>query len=244
MPPSIDPSKIVVFTGSGISAESGIATFRGTDGTWSRIDPLKVASTEAWETDPQAVLDFHNTRLQTIEAAQPNAAHLALTQLEKRFEVVIITQNIDNLHERAGSSQIVHLHGTALEVCATSPSETQEAIYRGYEPIRLGDTDDQARQLRPRVVWFGEAILHYEDAKKHIETAGRILTVGTSLTVFPAAALLRFARNRAEKILIAHDVEALPFGFQFFKGNATEWVPRIVKQWIDTGPARIREIAP
>lgn len=146
---------------------------------------------------------------------------------------MVITQNIDNLH----------LHGTALEACATTPSETAEATYRGYQPIRLGNTDDQGRQWRPRVVWFGEAILHYDDAKKHIETAGRLLTVGTSLSVFPAATLLKFSRHRAEKILIAHDVDALPYGFQFLRGNATEWVPQIVTQWIDAGPAKIQEIA-
>jgi NAD-dependent deacetylase len=237
MSPPIDPSKIVVFSGAGISAESGIATFRDKDGLWQGLNPEEVASATAWAHDPKTVLAFFKDRVAAVAAAAPNAAHLAVKELEDQFEVVVITQNIDDLHERAGSSTIIHLHGSILEARADGDARVYQ---RGLVPIAYGDVDDMGRQLRPNVVLFGETMMDNELARRHLATAGRVLVVGTSLQVYPAAGLLKKARFHAEKVIIAHELEARPFGFTFRKGNATELVPSLVSQWRKAGDHQAR----
>lgn len=225
----LNPNKIVVFTGAGISAESGIPTFRGKDGLWRGIDPMLVASVDALERDPALVMEFYSERFEGVRKAEPNDAHRAVKELQEDFEVVVITQNVDDLHERAGSSNVVHLHGSMTEVRAMG---TIEPIYqRGLEPLRIGDVDDQGRQLRPNIVLFGEAMMHGDLACEHLSTAGRVLVVGTSLAVYPAAGLLVEAHHDAEKVLVAHEVESLPRGFRFMRGNATELLPQIASEW-------------
>ena len=230
MSQEINFSKIVVFTGAGISAESGIQTYRDSDGLWQKTDGRKVASTESWRSDPKALLDFFNARMTAVKAAEPNQAHHAVQALEKHFEVVVITQNIDDLHERAGSSNVIHLHGSMLEAY---PDGHPEAVQkRGLKPIQFGETNEDGRQIRPNVVLFGEGIHHYEEAKKHLQTAGKVLVVGTSLMVEPAASLLKKSRYEAERILISKAVDRKPYGFEILRGLATELVPTIVNNWI------------
>ena len=233
MPPSINAHKIVIFTGAGISAESGIKTFRGDDGLWLDKDPMETASVKAWKSDPNKVIEFHNQRLVEIEKAQPNIAHTSLADLEKHFEVVIITQNVDNLHERAGSSNVIHLHGSETEVYPDGSPELVE--HRGYRPISL-DEQQNGKLLRPNVVLFGEEIHHYREAVEHMKTAARILVVGTSLAVEPAASILKKSRFHAERVIISLKIEQKPYGFKFINGKAGEWVPHLTNKWIAAGP--------
>ena len=225
----LNPDKIVVFTGAGISAESGIPTFRGKDGLWRGIDPMLAASIDALERDPELVMEFYSERFAGVRNAEPNAAHLAVTELENDFEVIVITQNVDDLHERAGSSNVIHLHGCMTEVRAMGT--TEPVHHRGLEPLKIGDVDKHGRQLRPNIVLFGEAMMHGELASEHLSTAGRVLVIGTSLAVYPAAGLLNDAHRDAEKVLIAHEVETLPRGFRFMRGDATDLVPQITAEW-------------
>lgn len=235
MPP-IDVHKIVVFSGAGISAESGIKTFRDKDGLWNNLDPMKFASVEAWRDTPQNVIEFHNQRLEQIKNAQPNPAHIAIAELDKHFNVIVITQNVDDLHERGGSSNVFHVHGSVTEVYPDGKPE--HILHRGYEPIRFGD-QVLGRQLRPNIVLFGENIYHHEVALEHIETAGRILVVGTSLSVFPAAGMIKAARFQAEKIIVNLEVDNKPFGFQILRDKAGARVPQIANRWISEGPRKL-----
>ena len=236
MPHLINPNKIVIFTGAGISAESGIKTFRDDDGLWVNKNPMDIASREAWETTPHKVVEFHNQRLAEIERAQPNIAHTSLVELEKYFEVIVITQNVDDLHERAGSSNVIHLHGSETEVYPDGSPELVE--YRGYKPITLNESIN-GKRIRPKVVLFGEHIHHQGKAMEHMKTAGRVLVVGTSLAVEPAASLLKKTRFRANRTIISLKIEKKPYGFKFIKGKAGEWVPHFTKKWIKEGPTHI-----
>lgn len=226
----INFSKVVVFTGAGISAESGIQTYRDSGGLWEKADGRKIASVESWKSDPEALLTFFNKRVASVKEASPNAAHLAVRALEEHFEVVVITQNIDDLHERAGSSQVLHLHGSMLEAYSDGAPDT--VFPRGLAPIEFGEEDELGRQIRPNVVLFGEDIHHYKMARDHVRTAGKVLVVGTSLTVEPAASILKKARGRADKILISREISRKPYGFQILRGLATELVPTVVGGWI------------
>lgn len=178
---------LVVLTGAGISAESGLKTFRDAGGLWEgyRID--EVATPEAWQRNPQLVLDFYNMRRREVRKAQPNAAHLKLAELEQYFDVRIITQNIDDLHERAGSSKVLHLHGEILKMRS---SLHPELIYPIDGDINLGDSAEDGAQLRPHVVWFGEPVPAMADALTWMEDADIFAVIGTSLQVYPAAGLL------------------------------------------------------
>jgi NAD-dependent deacetylase len=226
----IDPHKIVIFSGAGISAESGLPTFRDANGLWNNYRISEVATPTAWESDPELVLQFYNERRSQIVAAIPNAAHLALAQLECRYNVVVITQNIDDLHERAGSSHIIHVHG---EITKARSSSVPNLIYDiGGKPIQLGDTCEVGSQLRPHIVWFDEDILNFELAKQEIKTAGKVLVVGTSLTVYPAASLLKKARFHSEKILVSLEIDRQPFGYSCWRESATYAVPKIVTRWL------------
>ena len=168
--------KVVVLTGAGISAESGIKTFRDADGLWEGHDVMAVASPEGWRKDKELVLDFYNQRRQQLKTVDPNAGHLSLVDLEENFEVVIITQNVDNLHERAGSSRIIHLHGELTKVRSTNNSTL---IYDWDGDLVLGDKAEDGAQLRPHIVWFGEDVPALQQAVHEISDAHFVIIVGT-----------------------------------------------------------------
>ena len=184
--------KIVVLTGAGISAESGISTFRDTGGLWEGHDIMEVASPEGWAKNPQLVLDFYNKRRAQLQSVAPNPAHLALVELEVKYDVTVITQNVDDLHERAGSTDVIHLHGELLKARSTADANL---VYAWKKEIRLGDLCDMGSQLRPHIVWFGEVVPMLEWAAEATSQADRILIVGTSMQVYPAAGLVGFARE-------------------------------------------------
>lgn len=182
--------KLVVLTGAGISAESGIKTFRDSDGLWEGHDVMEVATPEGWRKNPTLVLDFYNQRRKQLLEVQPNLAHQVLVDLEQDFEVHIVTQNVDDLHERAGSQNVLHLHGELLKVRSTR-NESYVLDWSG--DLQLGDFDTNGNQLRPHIVWFGEAVPALEAAIDLVEQADYIAIIGTSLQVYPAAGLTDFA---------------------------------------------------
>lgn len=231
-PPSIDPNCIAVFTGAGISAESGLKTFRGSDGLWENFRIEEVATPEGWARDPAKVLAFYNARRRGVAAAQPNAAHQAIARLEERFRVIVITQNIDDLHERAGSTEVIHLHGTIVQ--ARSSIDHHYRTDYPLDGLSLDDRCPLGGALRPNVVWFGEAVENLEIAAKHLAMAGRVLVIGTSLTVFPAAGLVSAASFGAEKTIVAQELDHCPRGYRFLRGKAGEIVPTLVRQWLST----------
>ena len=192
--------KIVVISGAGISAESGLSTFRGSGGLWEGYDIQEVASPQGWETDPETVLQFYNLRRRQAAEAKPNKAHKALADLEKQFEVVIITQNVDDLHERAGSNDVMHLHGELRK--ARSEKDESLVIDIGSDPINLGDLAEDGAQLRPHVVWFGEMVPMIETAAMEVAKADILIVVGTSLVVYPAAGLIDYAKTGIPKYII------------------------------------------
>ena len=190
--------KIVVLTGAGVSAESGISTFRDNGGLWDKYDVNDVASIDGWYRNRKLVLDFYNLRRAELEKARPNAAHLAIAALESRYEVTVVTQNVDNLHERAGSTKIIHLHGELTKVrpetgVYDSSFSEAEIIDVGYSAVHLGDTAPNGSQLRPHIVFFGESVPKIDAAISVVERADILLIVGTSLQVYPAAGLYRYA---------------------------------------------------
>lgn len=234
MKPPIQANKIVVLSGSGISAESGLPTFRDAYGLWKQFTWQEVASPEGWAMRPEAVLAFYNERRQKAWDATPNAAHVAIATLESAFDVVVITQNVDGLHESAGSSNVLHLHGQLAYARGTSATPKRYRI--DAAPITIGQLCEDGTQLRPDIVWFGEEIEHFDEARMHMVTAAKILVVGTSLSVFPAASLATHASGRAEKIVVSLEVDKLPFGFTFLRGKATELVPGLAARWICQAP--------
>jgi NAD-dependent deacetylase len=191
--------KLVVFTGAGISQESGIKTFRDSDGLWEEYDIEEVASIQAWHKNPSLVLDFYNQRRRKALAAEPNAAHHTIFELEKHFNVQVITQNIDNLHERAGSSNVLHLHGM---IDMAKSERTGEQMQLNGQDISMGDLCPQGHQLRPDIVWFGEEVPNMPLAANIIRDADALLIVGTSLNVYPAAGLVHVAPENALKYLV------------------------------------------
>jgi NAD-dependent deacetylase len=201
--PTINPRKIVAFTGAGISAPSGISTFRSAGGLWEQHRIEDVATPEGWAKNPELVLQFYNDRRKALSAAAPNESHRCLAALEERFEVVVVTQNVDDLHERAGSTQVAHLHGELRK--ARSTLDDSMIVDVGYSAIHIGQMCPKGGQLRPHIVWFGEAVMLFDVALQHIMDADKFVVVGSSLTVFPAAALVQFARVDAEKIIIDLD---------------------------------------
>lgn len=182
--------KIVVLTGAGISAESGLKTFRDSDGLWENHRVEEVATPEAWRTNPALVLEFYNQRRAQLLRVQPNEGHSELARLEQDFDVTIVTQNVDDLHERAGSSQVLHLHG---ELRKARSSQYEHLVYSWDQAIVLGDKCERGTQLRPHIVWFGEAVPMLERAAEIAASADIFLIIGTSLQVYPAAGLMRFA---------------------------------------------------
>lgn len=219
--------KVVVLTGAGISAESGLKTFRDSDGLWENYRIEDVATPSAWMKDRKLVLDFYNERRRQVKLAQPNAAHLALAKLEEKFEVTIITQNIDDLHERAGSSRIIHLHGEIFKSRSTvDPSLIYEI--KGTE-LNEGELCMHGSQLRPHIVWFGEAVPAMEIAADVVSTADMFIVIGTSLAVYPAAGLTEYASEDADKFII--DPAAIGLrGFTVIRQKAGEGVPQLVSK--------------
>ncbi|NGM64358.1 SIR2 family NAD-dependent protein deacylase [Sphingobacterium sp. SGR-19] len=181
--------KIVVLTGAGISAESGISTFRDANGLWENHDVMDVATPEGWRRNPRLVLEFYNQRRRQLKTVEPNEAHRYLKRLEEEYDVTIITQNVDNLHERAGSSHVIHLHGELNKVRSV---KNEQLVYDWNEDLVLGDTGVDGAQLRPHIVWFGEMVPMLEKAAAETLTADMMLIIGTSLQVYPAASLVDY----------------------------------------------------
>lgn len=199
--------KIVVLTGAGVSAESGISTFRDSNGLWENYDPQEVASIQGWYRNRQLLLDFYNMMRANLAEVRPNSAHLDIAALEQRYDVQVITQNIDNLHERAGSTRILHLHGELTkvrpEVGVYDETYSEKEVFDiGYGAIHLGDKAPNGSQLRPHIVWFGEAVPKIERAIDIVATADILLIVGSSLSVYPAAGLYRYVSGGAQIYLI------------------------------------------
>ena len=195
--------KLVVLTGAGISAESGLKTFRDSDGLWEGYDVTEVATPRAWKKNPQLVLDFYNMRRKDVAAAKPNAAHTGLAELEKYFDVHIITQNIDDLHERAGSTKVLHLHGQIFQM----RSEKNYSLVKEISgDILLGDCAEDGCQYRPHIVWFEEAVPAIEEAVDIVNIADIFVVVGTSLVVYPAAGLIHYAASFIPKFIIDKQV--------------------------------------
>lgn len=199
--------KLVILTGAGISAESGLKTFRDSDGLWEGYNIEDVATPRAWRKDPQLVLDFYNFRRKNVLDAKPNAAHYGLAELEKDFDVTIITQNIDDLHERAGSTNILHLHGEILKMRS---ERDPELIYPVTGDIRLGDKAEDGCQLRPHIVWFEEPVPMMELAVPIVNRADLFVVVGTSLVVYPAAGLVNYTRQDIPLFVLDKKLPYLP----------------------------------
>ena len=225
---SID--KIVVFTGAGISAESGIKTFRDSGGLWEEYDVNDVATPEGWKKNLKMVLEFYNKRRKQVLDAKPNAAHIALAELELRYNVHIVTQNIDNLHERAGSTNVLHLHG---EVTKSQSSIDPTLIYTitGSE-LNEGDACEKGSQLRPHIVWFGESVPNMAKAYDIVSQADLLIVVGTSLNVYPAASVIDYAPTRIKKYLIDPNLEDMGGidNLTVINALAGIGVPKLVKE--------------
>jgi NAD-dependent deacetylase len=222
--------KIVVLTGAGISAESGISTFRDSGGLWEQHRIEDVATYEAWLNNRELVLDFYNTRRKQLMEAEPNAAHFALAKLEAKYNVLIVTQNIDNLHERGGSTHILHLHGELMKSRSTVDDELIYNI-KGWK-LKIGDLCEKGSQLRPHVVWFGEPVPNIVVAAKMTAVADILIVVGTSLNVYPAAGLIGYIPQSKPKYLVDPKAEEmrLPPGWTIIAKNAGESLPGLVEK--------------
>ncbi len=227
---SMQENKIVILSGAGLSAESGLPTFRDSGGLWKEYSWEDVATPEGWAVRPETVLAFYNERRLKASEAQPNAAHKAIAALQDKYEVVVITQNVDELHELAGSRQVIHLHGELAWARGTSPARRRHRM--GAAPIALGQLCEDGTQLRPDIVWFGEETQHMDEARGHVASAARVLVVGTSLSVYPAASLVTAASKNAHKVLNCLDIDQLPHGFRYIQGKATSVVPALVEDWL------------
>jgi NAD-dependent deacetylase len=222
--------RVVVISGAGISAESGLKTFRGADGLWRGYRPEEVACPEAWRRDPGLVLDFYNERRKAVREAEPNAAHRALVELERAYDVWIVTQNVDDLHERAGSSRVLHLHGEIRK--ARSTQDPRLITHLGDGDIHLGDRCALGSQLRPHIVWFGEAVPAMEEAAALVRAADGVLVVGTSLVVYPAASLVFEAPKASRRIVVNPEIPDMVAGagFEAVAKPATVGVPEVVAE--------------
>jgi NAD-dependent deacetylase len=217
---------IVVLTGAGISAESGLKTFRDNDGLWMGYDVYEVASPRGWKKDPALVLDFYNMRRKDVAAAQPNTAHRGLAKLEEHFDVTIVTQNIDDLHERGGSSNVIHLHGEIFKMRSVDDDNT---IYDIRGDIHLGDEDHRGAQLRPHIVWFEEPVPMIAKAQDVMQQADIFVLVGTSLQVYPAAGLIHAVPSNARKFIIDKKIPYMPSvpNIVYIEKPATEGVAEL-----------------
>lgn len=224
--------KIVVLTGAGISAESGIATFRDADGLWEGHDVMEVASPEGWHQNQALVLDFYNQRRKNALQASPNSGHLALAELEKEFDVTIITQNVDNLHEKAGSTHVIHIHGSLFESRSTADESLVYPI-EGWE-LKPGDLCEKKSQLRPNIVWFGEMVPLMEKAVEITQKADIFLVVGTSLVVYPAAGLVHYVPVNVPVYVIDPNLPEIGHrpNIYLIPEKAGEALPPLVKKWM------------
>lgn len=193
-------SHIVVLSGAGMSADSGLATFRDAGGLWEGYNIEEVASIDGWHRDKEKVLDFYNMRREQVFEADPNPGHYAVADLEEEFDITVVTQNVDNLHERAGSTNVLHLHGLLSE--ARSEHNPDLITHIGSKPIKLGDKASDGSQLRPNIVWFGEPVPMIEKAAEAVMNADIFIVVGTSLAVYPAAGLVNYAKDGIPKYLV------------------------------------------
>ena len=225
--------KLVVLTGAGISAESGVKTFRDSDGLWEGHNVLDVATHEGWHRNPELVLDFYNQRRKQLLEVQPNYGHKGLVELESDFDVFIITQNVDNLHEKAGSSNVLHLHGELLKARST---KNKNYIIDWENDLNTGNLDDNGNQLRPHIVWFGEEVPALDEAMEITDNADILVVIGTSLQVYPAAGLIEFTKPNipiyyidpkpAKMVNLRNKVEIIPM-------NATEGVAVLKQKLLD-----------
>lgn len=198
---------LVILTGAGMSAESGLSTFRDQDGLWEKHRIEDVCTTEAWHRNPQDVLDFYNQRRRDLYKAQPNQGHLLLAELESRYNVTVITQNVDDLHERAGSTHVIHLHGELKKVRSSINDQLLYDVDPEHPDTKIGDRASDGSQLRPHIVFFGESVPMIEPAAEIVSHANILVIIGTSLNVYPAAGLVRYARHGIPIYLIdPHDV--------------------------------------
>ncbi len=225
--------RVVVLTGAGISAESGLQTFRGAGGLWEGHRVEDVASPQAWASNPSLVLEFYNQRRRAVRAAEPNAAHRALVELERKYDVRIITQNVDDLHERAGSRGVLHLHGEIRK--ARSTRDPTLVTDLGERDIELGDLCELGSQLRPHIVWFGEMVPAMDEASALAARADILLIVGTSLQVYPAAGLIFVAPRDARRIVVNPEVPEGVAGaaFEVVSKPATVGVPEVVAELLE-----------
>ncbi|WP_318344329.1 SIR2 family NAD-dependent protein deacylase [Flagellimonas baculiformis] len=220
--------KIVVLTGAGMSAESGLKTFRDANGLWEGHDVMEVASPEGFARNPELVLEFYNQRRRQLLQVSPNQGHLSLAQLENRFDVSIVTQNVDNLHEQAGSSHVVHLHGELFKVRST---KDENHILEWRKDLVLGDLDPNGHQLRPHIVWFGEMVPLLETAAEITQQADVLIVIGTSMQVYPAASLIHYVNGHTPIYFIdpKPTVRASDFGnLTIIPKTAVEGVPGLV----------------
>ena len=218
--------KLVILTGAGVSAESGLKTFRDSDGLWEGYNIEDVATPRAWRKDPKLVLDFYNYRRKNVSEAQPNSAHYGLAELEKNFDVTIITQNIDDLHERAGSTNVLHLHG---EIFKMRSEKDEGLVYDIRGDINIGDKAEDGQQLRPNIVWFEEPVPMIERAIPVVRSADVFVVVGTSLVVYPAAGLVNYARLDVPKYIIDKRIPYTPeLTITAIEKPATEGVKELI----------------
>ncbi len=225
--------KLVVLTGAGMSAESGISTFRDSGGLWENYRIEEVATPEGFARNPELVLDFYNRRRRELLTTRPNAGHIGLAQLEKWFEVCIVTQNVDNLHERAGSSQVIHLHGELMKGCSVRDLNTPFAIDPERPDQHIGDKAPDGAQVRPFIVWFGEPVPKIEEAIKEVEGCDIFVIIGTSLNVYPAAGLIHYVRRGQPIYLI--DPKPVPtqgYDIVHLQCGASEGVRRLTDRLV------------
>ncbi|MBD8018201.1 SIR2 family NAD-dependent protein deacylase [Kaistella pullorum] len=223
--------KLVVLSGAGISAESGISTFRDSTGLWENYRIEDVASPEGFARDPEFVLNFYNARRRQLREVKPNAAHLILAELQQDLDVHIITQNVDDLHERAGSKNVIHLHGELKKV---RPVDSENDIVKWENDLNVGDTDNRGIQLRPHIVWFGEVVSELEHAVKVVSEADYFLIIGTSMQVYPAAGLVEYVPSSGIVFVVDPQLEnKFTNRENFFKTSATEGM-RMLKQILRT----------
>ena len=228
---------IVVLSGAGMSAESGLKTFRDANGLWEGHDVMEVASPEGFARNPELVLDFYNQRRRQLLQVQPNAAHFGLAELEKDHNVTIVTQNVDDLHERAGSSNVIHLHGELLKVRSIYD---EFDVKNWHDDLILGDVCDKGYQLRPHIVWFGEAVPKMYEAEQLVTEADIFLVVGTSLNVYPAANLIYACKKSCQKYIVdVNDLTKVKFkNLTHLKGKATIKLPELAKKLIQDSKNR------
>jgi len=223
--------KLVVLSGAGVSAESGISTFRDSDGLWESYNVMEVASIEGWYQNPELVIDFYNQRRAQLANVAPNEAHKIIAELEKYFEVTVITQNVDDLHERGGSTHILHLHGELTKVCSDDKKKHVKDI--GYNAFAFGDLAPDRQLLRPFIVWFGEDVPLIHQAAEITAQADIIVIIGTSLNVYPAAGLLYSARRDAQIYVIdPKEVQPISRPVHFIKEKATVGMKRLWEEFV------------